>query len=100
MASPEPSLDQLKARLTRLLLSARPLVMTTYRSTAPKYATETDLRTGEGSRQYGGRWNPIGIAVVYASLTPETAMAEALAQNRYYGLPIEDAMPRTLGPST
>jgi RES domain-containing protein len=31
----------------------------------------------------------------YASLTPEAAMAETLAQNRYYGVPIEDAMPRT-----
>jgi RES domain-containing protein len=38
---------------------------------------------------------PIGIALVYASLTPETAMAETLAHNRYYGIPIEDAMPRT-----
>lgn len=59
------------------------------------YATEADLLTGEGSRLYGGRWNPKGIAVIYASLTPETAMAETLAHHRYYGIPIEDAMPRT-----
>ena len=32
---------------------------------------------------------------MYASLTPETALAETLAHNRYYNLPIEDAMPRT-----
>ena len=32
--------------------------------------------------------------MVYASATPETAMAETLAHNRYNGLPIEDAMPR------
>ncbi len=50
---------------------------------------------GEGSRRFGGRWNPKGIAMVYASLTPEVAMAEALANNRYYGIPVEDAMPRT-----
>lgn len=43
----------------------------------------------------GGRWNPIGVAVVYASLTPETAMAESLAHNRHYGVPVEDAKPRT-----
>jgi RES domain-containing protein len=66
-----------------------------YRSSTPKYATETDLLTGAGSRQFGGRWNPVGIAVIYASLTPETAMAETLAHNRYYGVPVEDAMPRT-----
>jgi len=33
--------------------------------------------------------------VVYASLTPETAMAETLAHNRYYGIAVEEAMPRT-----
>ncbi len=33
--------------------------------------------------------------MVYASLTPETAMAETLAHHRYYRIPIEDAMPRT-----
>lgn len=53
------------------------------------------MLTGEGSRRNGGRWNPKGIAVVYASFTPETAMAETLAHFRYYGFPIEDAMPRT-----
>jgi RES domain-containing protein len=65
-----------------------------YRSSTPKYATEQDLLTGEGSRRFGGRWNPVGIAMVYASLIPETAMAETLAHHRYYGIPIEDAMPR------
>ena len=33
--------------------------------------------------------------MAYASLTPETALAETLAHHRYYGIPIEDAMPRT-----
>ena len=61
----------------------------------PKYATETDLVTGDGSKLHGARWNPKGIAVVYAADSPETAMAESLAQYRYYGIPIFDAMPRT-----
>jgi len=68
---------------------------TVYRSCAPKYATEKDLLTGEGSRRNGGRWNPVGLAVVYASLSPETALAETLAHNRYYGIPDAQAMPRT-----
>lgn len=95
MAAPGPSIDQLKTRLGRLLPSATSCVLTTYRSSSPAYATEMDLITGEGSKRYGGRWNSIGIAAVYASLTPETAMAETLAHYRYYGIPVEDAMPRT-----
>lgn len=95
MANPGPTLAQLKDRLTRLLPVAKSFSGIAYRSTTPHYATEADLLTGEGSRRNGGRWNPIGIAVVYASLTPEIAMAETLAHHRYYGIPIEDAMPRT-----
>ena len=50
---------------------------------------------GEGARLYGGRWNPRGVAAVYGSLTPETAMAETLAHAAYYHLPVHSAMPRT-----
>lgn len=95
MAADVPTFDQLKSRLTRLLPSAVPFADTVYRSSTPRYANETDLITGEGSKRNGGRWNPPGIAVVYASLTPETAMAETLAHNRYYGIPQQDALPRT-----
>lgn len=90
-----PTIDQLKSRLTRLLPSSVPFADTVYRSSTPKYANETDLLTGEGSRRNGGRWNPIGIAAIYASLTPVTAMTETLAHNRYFGIPLHDAMPRT-----
>jgi RES domain-containing protein len=90
---PEPIFEQLRVRLARL--PSVPFTGVVYRSSTPKYATESDLITGEGSRRFGGRWNPLGIAMIYTSLTPETAMAETLARNRYYGIPIEDAMPRT-----
>ena len=90
----EPTLEQLQQRLTRLLPLAVPFETIVYRSSTPRYATETDLLTGHGSRLFGGRWNPVGVALVYASLTPETAMAETLAHNRYYGIAIADAMPR------
>jgi RES domain-containing protein len=67
-----------------------------YRATSPKYANGNDLLTGIGSQKEGGRWNPKGLfPTVYASLEPETAMAEALEHYRYYGLPIESAMPKT-----
>jgi RES domain-containing protein len=78
-----------------MLPSAKAMAETVYRSSSPKYSTEADLLTGEGSKRHGGRWNPIEITVVYASLSPETAMAETLAHNRYFGIPIEDVMPRT-----
>jgi len=68
---------------------------TIYRSTTPAYAASKDMLSGEGSRRYGGRWNAPGtFPAVYGSLDPETAMAEALAHFRYYGIPLESAMPR------
>ena len=68
-----------KDRLAKLATESKPFDSVVYRSSTPQYAKETDLLTGEGSRRFGGRWNPIGTAVVYAALTPETAMAESLA---------------------
>lgn len=73
---------------------ARPFEGVTFRSCSPRYAKEPDVLRGEGSRRFGGRWNPIGLAALYMSLTPEVAMAETLAHHRYYGLPVETAMPR------
>jgi RES domain-containing protein len=58
------------------------------------YATEAELLSGEGSGKHGGRWNPKGINSVYASDSPETALAETLAHYRYYGIPIWNTMPR------
>ena len=91
----EPFQEQLKNRLKRSIASTIVFEGTVYRSSVPSYANESDLLTGEGSKRNGGRWNPVGIAVVYTSLSPETAMKETLAHYRYYGIPIEDAMPRT-----
>ena len=93
--SRHPTIEQLTTGFTKLVVDARAFSGTTYRSSTPKYATEVDLFTGEGSKLHGARWNPKGIAVVYAADSPETAMAESLAQYRYYSIPIFDAMPRT-----
>ncbi len=91
----DSSVDIYKTRLAKLATVSKPFDSVVYRSSTPQYATETDLLTGEGSRIFGGRWNPKGTAAVYAALTPETAMAETLASNRYFGIPLQDAMPRT-----
>lgn len=74
--------------------SAIPWSGTVYRQCTPKYATNADLLRGDGSRLYGGRWSPVGVRAVYASLSPEAAMAEALQSFRYYGWDIANAMPR------
>lgn len=91
----EGDFASLLRKLRRLSSRASGFKRDVFRSTTPHYATETDLLTGEGSRRFGGRWNPPGLAAIYGSLTPETAMAETLAHARYYGLPEHAAMPRT-----
>lgn len=37
--------------------------------------------SGAGARQYGGRWNPRGIEVIYSSATASLAALEILANN-------------------
>ena len=66
-----------------------------YRSASPRYANKDDLLTGVGSKTAGARWNPPkSFPTVYSSLDPHTALDEVLAHFRYYGFPIESAMPR------
>lgn len=66
-----------------------------YRATSPPYASNRRMLSGVGAFRNGGRWGPPGLArTLYLSLDPSTAMAECLAHYRYYGWPVEDAMPR------
>jgi RES domain-containing protein len=65
-----------------------------YRVTSVERANGEDLTSGEGSRIWGGRWNPQGsFRTVYLSLHYATAMEEYLAGNRRNGLPDTQAMP-------
>ncbi len=60
-------------------------------------AHHSDIITGAGSKTAGARWNPpTSFYTIYASLDVETAVAEALAYFRYYGLPVSKAMPRVI----
>lgn len=53
--------------------------MLVYRFQKTKYAhLRADILSGEGAKLVGGRWNPKGLAVVYASATPELAHQEYL----------------------
>ena len=85
----------LEERIANLAAAAIKFRQEIYRSSAPKYAATGDLLTGEGARRFGGRWNPVGVAAIYGSLTPQCALEETLAHARYYGLPINTSMPRT-----
>ena len=67
-----------------------------YRTASPRYASEKDMVSGLGAAFAGGRWNPKGTAAVYCSLTPEAALAETFALQRYYSWPDYGALPRII----
>jgi RES domain-containing protein len=95
--TPHPDYDLLLQRMGKLLTRAAAFDGVVFRSTEPTYATKKDLLTGEGSRLYGGRWNPPGsFATVYAARSDVTAVAESKAHLEYYGFDPADAWPRTL----
>ncbi len=62
--------------------------MLAYRISKP--ARARDL-SGTGARLYGGRWNPKGIPLVYASTTPALALLEFLAHTPLHLAPPEIA---------
>ncbi len=64
------------------------------RSVAMKYATKKDFFSGAGAAKWGGRWNPVGIEAIYASLDPITAAHEAYQNFASYGFPLTTIEPR------
>lgn len=93
--SPHPAYQRVRKAVQSLRRLTHELSKTAYRSVSPEYASDADLLSGEGARRYGGRWNPpSGFATIYASLTPETALAEALFFSRRAGLADSAVMPR------
>lgn len=94
---PHEDEGQLARRFSKLGARAGSFAQLVFRCTEPRFATESDLLTGEGSRIYGGRWNPPrSFRTVYAAFSDVTALAEAKAHFHYYGLDPADALPRTL----
>src|SRR5436190_1308461 len=89
-----PESDRLAETPRRLSSAGRNWVGTAYRVASVLRSNQEDLISGEGSRIWGGRWNPAGsFPTTYLSLDHDTAMAEYLAQNRRQGLPDHAAMP-------
>lgn len=92
-----PEFDRLARRVQRCLSLATSWRGTLFRSASPRYANKDDIITGAGSKAAGARWNPPGrFRTVYTSLHVETAVTEALAHFRHYGLPAARAMPRVI----
>lgn len=56
-------------------LPLKHLTAPVYRGHNPRWSFAPE--SGEGAKQYGGRFNPKGIAALYTSLRPETAWLEA-----------------------
>lgn len=89
-----PDSPKLARGLARAALHAGQWSGEAFRATSVEYANRDDLLTGLGAKINGGRWNPPkSFATVYTSLTPETALAEYLAQARHFGFPDSTAMP-------
>ncbi len=49
-----------------------------YRLQSAQYGLPNDFISGKGAEITGGRWNPVGVPLVYASLTIELAALEYL----------------------
>jgi RES domain-containing protein len=52
-----------------------------------KYASRETLLSGIGAKEYGGRWNRPGCAVVYASASPSLALLETLVHADAHTMP-------------
>jgi RES domain-containing protein len=90
-------LEKLRKKLTSLRQSPCSMKSVAFRSTGLKYASETDLISGSGAAYYGGRWNPIRMRAIYASLDPVTAATEAFQQFLNYGFPLSGTIkPRVI----
>jgi RES domain-containing protein len=74
-----------RAQLLKLITSAAPLNGTFFRSVAFHYFHPDDLISGEGTRQHGGRFVPVGVRAVYASAEEDTALREVTQRKTTLG---------------
>jgi RES domain-containing protein len=65
-----------RKQLDELIAAAFPLKGDFFRSVAFHYFHPDDVISGEGTRLNGGRFVPVGVKAVYASLEEDTAMRE------------------------
>lgn len=69
-----------REQLLELIAGAALLQGDFFRSVAFRYFHPDDVISGEGTRLHGGRFVPVGVKAVYASLEEETAVREVTAR--------------------
>ena len=74
-----------RKQLAELIASAGALSGDVFRSVAFRHFHPDDVISGEGARLNGGRFVPVGVKAVYASLEEETAMREVTTRKRALG---------------
>ena len=94
MSSDPKEVQDLFDRIAGCLLQAVKLNAIAFRSAGVKYANEKDFTSGGGASYYGGRWNPPGVAAIYASLDPATAVKESYQEFIKYGFKPGNIQPR------
>jgi RES domain-containing protein len=72
-------------QLAELIANATSLHGEFFRSVAFRHFHPDDVISGEGTRLIGGRFVPVGVRAVYASLEEETAMREVTIRKTSLG---------------
>ena len=94
MSTERDAVEDLFRRIAACEPRAVELHCAAFRSAGVKYAHESDLLSGDGAARYGGRWNPRGVGVIYASLDPVTAVKESYQEFLEYGFAGATIRPR------
>jgi RES domain-containing protein len=74
-----------RKQLAEAIAGATSLQGDFFRSVAFRYFHADDAISGEGTRLHGGRFVPIGVRAVYASLEEETALREVTTRKNALG---------------
>jgi RES domain-containing protein len=72
-------------QLNELIAGSAPLEGDFFRSVAFHYFHPDDVVSGEGTRLNGGRFVPVGVKAVYASLNEQTALREVTTRKSALG---------------
>ena len=74
-----------RKQLGVLIAGATSLKGDFFRSVAFRYFHPDDVISGEGTRLHGGRFVPVGVRAVYASLEEQTALREVTSRKNALG---------------
>jgi RES domain-containing protein len=74
-----------RKQLGVLIAGATSLKGDFFRSVAFRYFHPDDVTSGDGTRLHGGRFVPVGVRAVYASLEEETALREVRSRKSALG---------------